>query len=368
MLIRAVIVDDEYPAVDKLARLLKDSGIVDIKGMFTDPLQALEYINHTSIDVAFLDIEMPEMSGMELANHMLELYGRNIAIVFVTAYDEYAVKAFRVNAVDYLMKPLDRTCLKETLDRIVKKMNITVSPKKARIFCFDKFRVMLEEGEVKFRTAKAEELLAFFIDRKGTEVTRNEIIDRIWPEFDGDRAVTNFNTTLYYMKKALLDKGIEIRIKRIRDRYQLDMDPIDCDYYKFNTAITHLNQIDDDNIVDFEASAKLYTGDYLIKNQFYWSERNRISIKEKYIILILAMTEYYRSRGQYNKSIHLLKNSLNHEPLHTDLNYELLKHYLLIKDKFSTVKHYNLYKKRLKEELGIKPNNKIEKLMYKIKA
>lgn len=366
MLLRAIIVDDEQPSVDKMARLLKESGIVDIKGKFTDPIEALKYMENTSIDVAFLDIEMPEMSGIELANFILEL-NENVAIVFITAYNEYAVEAFRINAIDYLMKPLDRDHLKETLNRIMEKMNVQIYPQQAKIYCFDRFKVITEQGEVKFRTAKAEELMAFFIDRRGAEIPRSEITDRIWSEFDGDRAVTNFNSTLYYMKKALLNNGAEIPVERVRDRYRLNIDKVDCDYYKFISFVSTLKDINESTISRCEEAADLYKGDYFKGNEFSWVERNRIYVKEKYISLIINMVDYYESIGHYNEIIKILEKGLKQEPLHNGINYRLINTFILMEDKLSAVKYYNIYKKRLKREFGMEPNYLIKKLIKKVK-
>ena len=365
-MIRAVIVDDEQPAVDKLAKLLKESGTVDIKGEFTDPMKALEYVKNTPLDAVFLDVEMPGMNGIELSNLMLGFNGR-IAIVFVTAFNEYAVEAFRLNAIDYLMKPLDKERLKETFDRIREGMDKEIYPAQSRICCFDKFKVITEQGEVRFRTAKAEELLAFFIDCKGAEVSRNEIIDNIWGEFDGDRAITHFNTTLYYMKKALLNKGIEITVERIRDRYKLNIDSVDCDYYKFMAFLSSAKTIDDSTICEYEKIADIYTGDYLEGNDFWWAERNRQSVKEEYIQLILKMADYYVDLGQLEKASKLLKTGLEHEPLHNMINYKLVDTFIVMKDRFSAVKYYNMYRQGLKQELNMEPYYEVEKMINRIK-
>lgn len=366
MLLQTIIVDDEQPSLDKMERLLKESGIVDITGKFTDPIKALEYVKNTCIDAAFLDIEMPGMGGMQLANLILEL-DENVAIVFVTAYNEYAVEAFRINAIDYLMKPLDKDHLRETIDRIIDQKSIAIYPEQPKVRCFGKFKINTKKGEVKFRTAKAEELLAFFIDRRGVEAARNEIIDRIWTEFDGDKAVSNFNTTLYYMKKALINNGIEIPVERVRDRYKLNIDKIDCDYYEFISFIDSLKEINESVILKCQRATKLYKGDYFEGSKFSWAERNRVYIKEKYISLIINMADYYRNLNELVKSIEILDKGIKHEPLHNGINYRLINTLLLKEDKFSAVKHYNIYKKRLKKEFDMEPSYMIKKLIAKVK-
>lgn len=364
-MIRAIVVDDERPSVNKMAKLLSSSGMVDVKGKFTNPEEALEYTKNTKIDAAFLDIEMPDMDGFTLAHHMLDLQSW-IAVVFVTAYNEYAVEAFRLNALDYLLKPVNKERLKETLDRIIKEKSIHLHSARLQVHCFSKFKAFTDSGEIKFRTSKAEELLAFLIDRWGSKVSRNEIIDHLWPEYDGDRAVSHFNTTLYYVRKALLNSGIDAPIGHSRGSYLLKTDSIECDYRKFISLPAAPNSITDMNISEYEKTAVLYTGDYLKDNDFQWAIRNRIMLKEKYIQMILDMADYYKLGGEYKQLIELLKTGLKHEPLHTVMNYRLIETLIELNDCINAAQYYKMYRQALKAELGLEPDAMFQKLFNKL--
>ncbi len=361
-MIRAIIVDDEQPSADKIERLLLESGVVDIMGKFTDSLEALDYIKSMPIDVVFLDIEMPEMDGIELSNHMLQ-YQSKIAVVFVTAYNEYAVEAFRLNALDYLMKPLDKVRLKETLDRIIEEKNINIFSDKLQICCFGEFKVISNNWVVKFRTGKAEELMAFLVDSRGKSAARSAIIDCIWNEFDGDRAVTHFNTTLHYIKKALLQHGSEFPIEHTRGTYRLDIDKTNCDYHKFMSFISENKEINDITILEYEKAIKLYIGEYLKNNEFQWAERSRVLIKEKYIHILLKMAEYYKTARKHSKTVELLIIGLKHEPLHDDINYRLIEALLLTNQRITALKYYDIYKRGLKKEYGFKPQIMFRRLI-----
>lgn len=218
-MLRIIVVDDEQPSIDKLKKLLIGSGLAEVIGTFTGPMQALEFLKQHKADAAFLDIEMPDMDGIELASRMIDLQG-NIAVVFVTAYNQYAVEAFRLNALDYLMKPVSADRLRETLCRIVEEKGVPMHTEGVYVRCFGKFCVTAGSEEVKFRTEKSEELLAFLIDKRGEFVSRSEIIDTLWEYFDGDKALIHFNTTLHYVKKALLSYGIHISILYERGCYK----------------------------------------------------------------------------------------------------------------------------------------------------
>jgi len=112
--LRAFVVDDEKLAVDRLVRLLDATGRVVIAGTSTDPEDALERLRRADVDVLFLDIQMPGLTGFDL----LERLDRDLPVIFTTAYDRYALEAFAVNSIDYLLKPVDPHRLNRSLDKL----------------------------------------------------------------------------------------------------------------------------------------------------------------------------------------------------------------------------------------------------------
>jgi two-component system, LytTR family, response regulator len=111
---RAFLVDDEALALKRLARMLSATGRVEIAGTSIDPSEAIPAIMQAKPDVLFLDIEMPGMNGFQ----MLSQLDPQPLIVFTTAYDRYALEAFGVNSVDYLLKPIEAAHLKRALDKL----------------------------------------------------------------------------------------------------------------------------------------------------------------------------------------------------------------------------------------------------------
>jgi two-component system, LytTR family, response regulator len=114
MVMKAFLVDDESLALKRLQRMLAVTGRVEIAGMSTDPVEAVEAILKAKPDVLFLDIEMPGMTGFQ----MLSKLEPQPLIVFTTAYDQYALEAFGVNSVDYLLKPIEAPKLARALDKV----------------------------------------------------------------------------------------------------------------------------------------------------------------------------------------------------------------------------------------------------------
>lgn len=115
-MIRVLIADDEAPAREKLARWLAEQPDIKVIGSAEDGLSAAEGVETLKPDVAFLDIQMPMLTGLQVAAQLEPSHAP--LIVFVTAFDEHAVKAFDLNAVDYLLKPYDRSRFMGMLDRV----------------------------------------------------------------------------------------------------------------------------------------------------------------------------------------------------------------------------------------------------------
>jgi two-component system LytT family response regulator len=116
MSLRVLIVDDEAPARDKLRRWLIECPDFAIAGEAADGLAAADAIEKLRPDAVFLDIQMPGLSGLEVAAQLEPAQAP--LLVFVTAFDEHAIKAFELNAIDYLLKPYDKDRLRKTLDRL----------------------------------------------------------------------------------------------------------------------------------------------------------------------------------------------------------------------------------------------------------
>ncbi len=117
MMLRALVVDDEAPARSELRYLLEITGEVEVVGEATNAREALELIEALAYDVVFLDIQMPGLSGLDVVESMKKL--RNVpAVIFVSAYSEHAVKAFELDAVDYLLKPVTADRLRGAVGKV----------------------------------------------------------------------------------------------------------------------------------------------------------------------------------------------------------------------------------------------------------
>lgn len=114
-MIRAFLLDDEPLAIRRLSRMLEETGKVTIVGTATDPVTALDTIRHAAFDLLFLDIQMPELTGFEFLARLQDV---EPLVVFTTAFNEYALRAFEVNSIDYLVKPVAAEALARALRKV----------------------------------------------------------------------------------------------------------------------------------------------------------------------------------------------------------------------------------------------------------
>lgn len=152
---RAMIVDDEAPARSELKYLLEESGRVDLIVEATSAREAVEKLMEVRVDVMFLDISMPKTNGMQLAEALHKLKNPP-QVVFVTAYSEYALDAFGVDATDYLMKPVETDRLAQALDKIIehiKPLNLPVSVERIPVVKSGS-KVLVPIDQIRFIEAK----------------------------------------------------------------------------------------------------------------------------------------------------------------------------------------------------------------------
>ena len=154
MALRVLIVDDEPLARQELQYLLESAGNVEVVALGANGIEAVDLIRAHKPDVVFLDVQMPGLDGFGLLKKLLEKKTRMPQIVFATAYDQYAVRAFEVNAVDYLLKPFDRMRVGKTIEKAKARMP-AAEPESATTAKLDALLKLVEESAQPAKAVKA---------------------------------------------------------------------------------------------------------------------------------------------------------------------------------------------------------------------
>ena len=229
---RVICVDDATVILQHTVNLCEAIPQIDeVKG-FTNPLEALAFVQENPVDLALLDIEMPEMTGIQLAGKIKETRP-GTAVIFLTAYSQYAVDAFAVRASGYLLKPVTKDALTTEIGYV-----LSARPKKMTgdvvIRTFGNFDVYVKEEPVRFKSAKGKELLAYLVDRRGSNVTRAEAFSVLWEDRDYDRGMQkSFDVVIRRLRETLREYKIENIFEMKQGTMRVCPEHFTCDAYLF---------------------------------------------------------------------------------------------------------------------------------------
>ena len=229
-------VDDETHALERFERMVSEMADLELCGLFETGRQLLAYLKENPLDAVFLDIEMPGVNGLELAGQIQDL-NENIDIIFITAFNQYAVEAFELQAVDYILKPLTEERLGKTVRRLLKTNRPAVRAGKPFVQCFGDFEVFLDGAALAWKNSKAKEVLAFLVHKNGVPVGWEKIADAVWPDYNAEKAQTNFHATTYLLRKRLAEAGMPHILESVRGNYRIATESIDCDVYRLEDLL-----------------------------------------------------------------------------------------------------------------------------------
>jgi two-component system, LytTR family, response regulator len=275
-MIRIAAVDDERHVLERFERMVLKIKEIELCGLFESGEQLLSYLKEKPLDAIFLDIEMPGNNGLQLCEKILEI-NENIDIIFVTAFNQYAVEAFELQAMDYIMKPLTEERLNKTVKRLLKTRGTTLQPGKPFVQCFGDFEVFLNGETLLFKNSKAKEILAFLVHKNGIPVNWEKIADAVWPDYNSEKAQTNFHATTYLLRKRLAEAGISQILESGRGNYKVMIDQVDCDLYQLEGRIK-VNQIKRKE--DLRLLEQLMQRGYMEGNGYTWAYPKAAELEE----------------------------------------------------------------------------------------
>ena len=344
---KVVLIDDERPALDELAYLLEGYH-AQVAGKFLDPLEGYEFVLREKPDVVFLDIDMPGMNGIELGMGIQESLP-GIIIIFVTAYSQYALEAFRAYPLDYILKPIEQEHLLKTLQHISDRLKRSGEKSKAAIKCFGKFEMFSGAEVVKFTTQKSRELLAYLLCKTEQAVYKDELIHCLFGTKDDKKSMNNLRVTLYRLRNTLAAYAIEKGDLLIKEDYSITIKNGLCDFTDFCRFIRDNLTIDHNNILEAEIIIASYKGESFSNIDALWIEEKRQWIAVRMEEMIVKAAVFRLLNGGRREAEQLLLRLKELNPL-SDQRYPLLLDlYIREEDIFNFEMHYRHYAHLLEE-------------------
>ncbi len=402
---RAMLIDDEKPALMHLERLLRADGRIEPAALCTSALEGLERLAQERFEAVFLDIGMPEMNGLEAAEHIQQAYP-GIAILFVTAYSEYAVEAFDLQAIDYLLKPIGAPRLRRAIDRLVPQglaqdgagsqetaaeapgflsgpavsssFRSTSQPAsqsdaelKPDILMFRRLELAdPRTGEihpVKWRTAKVQELLAYLLHQGEQWVRRDELIEWIWPNVPLEKAATHLHTSVYQLRKILKEWAPQMKLEYRQESYRLLKGGAETDVERFERGAASFSAEAPDFIPRMERLLSLWQGGYLEYHGYVWASVRNDELKRLRLQLALSLADRERQAGRHEEALRLLSSLQQEDPFAEEVCRLLMLTYADAGDKRGMRECYRLLRQRLEAELGVEPEDQTEQLYERLR-
>ncbi len=266
-------IDDEELALEGLLGAIKKAAPGEQVYGTTDVMEALKIAAQLTPDVIFLDIDMPEINGMEAARRFKEI-NPNLNIIFTTGYSQYAPEAFLLRASGYIIKPV-------TVDKVrqeLKNLRIQAVPadKKTvdhpiRVHTFGNFEVYHGEEPLHFRYEKTKEMLAYLIDRKGAMCSTQEIIAILWEDEPRNTHDSYFRNLKGDLLQTLRGCGHEDIVLQKRGALGIRVDGVSCDYFNLLESAGQ-----------GESAESLYMGEYM--SQYSWAEVTNSNLMNRFRI------------------------------------------------------------------------------------
>ena len=250
-----IVVDDERAPLEDLEQVLKEvCPDATITG-FASPKCALDYAESNRVDLAFLDIEMAGMNGLQLAKNLKDIYGK-VNIIFTTGHAQYALDAYGLHASGYVLKPVSKDAVIESMDYLHHPIEYEPQ-KRIRVHTFGNFEAYADGKPIMFSRSKTRELLAYLVMRKGSQCSNNEVVAALWENKPDSSALQNqYRHLVMDLRKTLKSINAEDILVKKRGSLAILTEKISCDLYDFYAGDI--------------AAVNSYSGEFMA--QYSWAE------------------------------------------------------------------------------------------------
>ncbi|BBI31014.1 response regulator [Cohnella abietis] len=372
---KAIVIDDEKPALAQIEWLIERDGRLVVAGKFTSAREGIMHLEKERAEIVFLDIEMPGMNGLEAAEHIRGI-NPEIRIVYITAYSNYAIEAFDLHALDYLLKPVHPERFKKTVARIIDDLSRRkvehVSPVAQPML--SSFRRLEFQSEGKpsialkqLRTLKAQELFAYLLEYQDQWVSKERLLDTLWPGGIYEKTTVLLHTSVYQIRKLIKDWNIGAVVEYALDSYRLTSNGllVDRELFERGTASAQVESEADREAA--LATLALYVGDYLQEHDYEWARPRREALRSKYVLLMQNVAKYEAATGRQHEALKRLVAIHEQDPYSDEICLLILNIYDQLNDYDALLTYYDQFAKLLRDELNSEPEPQIQLLVQAVR-
>lgn len=359
---KVVLIDDEILVSDYLENLLLQYDDIEVVGKFTNTLDGLKFIQSgVKIDVVFTDIWMPGYSGLKLAKD-LRYSHPNLSVVFITDYVDYAIRAFEVQATDFIVKPVLKERLKITVDRVQQKISKSRPNQRLYITMFQKVNIVLAEDElvpIAFKKTKIQQLFLYLLHHRSKRVEKAKLIELFWGNLEPKQAISQLYNAIYMIRKKIEPFDEHLTITSYTGFYQLNVFHVLIDVDHFESSLSYLSNLNESSIEDYKKVLKMYTGHYLQGYDDDWIVSERYRLQDLWLQLALQVMRWYEIIGDEESLKALCISSIYFAPLSEKSYFYLMKMSENKGENSSVYYYYSKLQEILDRELNEKPSEVI---------
>ncbi|MBN2714669.1 MAG: response regulator [Deltaproteobacteria bacterium] len=360
-MISAVIIDDERHAIREIAFHLKRYPEISVLASFINPLEALEKLPELKPQLVFLDIQMPQLMGIDVGSRILDM-DSNMEIVFVTAYDQYAMEAFELNAIAYILKPIAQEKFENTMRRVIKRIQKAPpvsSGKQLKVQCFGNFQIAWDhEAPLGWRSEKTKEVFAYLLMHDGNVVARDQIVEAVFPDIEMEKAVKQLHNAIYYIRKSLQEYGVEKNLIKVHEKYCMSLGEVNFDKQEWRSLL-QLHETD----LRMDRIEEIYKGDYLEGADWPWAEIDRENYANDYVELLNRYANHLVGKGSYEMAEKCFCKAYQKNPFVEYTSLNLLQLYHETHQKSKAMLHFGKFEQLLQDELNLRPPKEILDVM-----
>lgn len=366
-MMKVCIFDDEVMAIEFLTHQLNKLEGIEITFTSTTP-----YLDHyhdllKDIDVVFLDIEMPEIDGLALAEQLNERYP-HIHIVFVSAHKGYAIEAFELSALDYLLKPVKLDRLKKTITRLEQQLplnsSINNSNKQLLIQVLGPLEFILDDtfitDTIQWRTSKSKEVFLFLLHHAGAALSKSKIVETLWPEIEPDKGFANLYVNIYNVRKSLKQLKNFITIASVDDGYTVKLSHTEIDKQLWYAFFRETAPLHEALLPDYLNHLNMYKGFYLEELDYIWAEAERFEIDEIWLHHAKLLADFHLKNNDIKQASRWYTTIIKHRPDDEQVAFQLMKLYADLNYRMLVEHQYKDLKKHL-HDLNVSMDTTIKK-------
>lgn len=367
---KVLVVDDEPSMLLVMKRLLSKIEGVELVGSFRNAAEALDFVRESDVDLAFLDIQIAADNGLELARSMR--FARvDLDIVFTTSHTDYAIEAYDVYPLDYMVKPISRQRLAQTISRAAGRRSGSageLTPDRLTVRGLGCFEASSKQaGTVKWISKKSLELFAYLLVNRGRSVGKVRILEDIFPDMPLKNAETYLNTAVYQLRKVLSLHGFKEMVISAQEHYRVDLDQAAVDFIQFEQDVVALSEINAANEAAAIELEKQFAGELFEDKSFVWAavERERLAIL--YDSFARRLASWLLAKKRFREAAQIARRIVSRNEFEEESTLLLLSIFGAMGDRQSFHNYYEYYTQMLFQELGLQPSEKFRQLYEQYK-